>query len=94
LGLGGHAAGTNPSARAPGGGQHGWWFPERLAAEPELFGVFESNANMLCPDEAEFCSPEIGSWPHTALALQGRTRGCVTLQMFAEVGITFCSGAL
>ena len=47
--------------------QHGWWFPERSAAEPDLFGVFESNANMLCPDSAEFCSPEIGSWPHTAL---------------------------
>jgi anaerobic selenocysteine-containing dehydrogenase len=47
--------------------QHGWWFPERPAAEPDLFGVFESNANMLCPDAAKFCSPEIGSWPHTAL---------------------------
>jgi anaerobic selenocysteine-containing dehydrogenase len=47
--------------------QHGWWFPERSPAEPELFGVFESNANMLCPDEAKFCSPEIGGWPHTAL---------------------------
>jgi anaerobic selenocysteine-containing dehydrogenase len=47
--------------------QHGWWFPERPAAEPELFGVFESNANVLCPDGAEFCSPEIGGWPHTAL---------------------------
>lgn len=46
---------------------HGWWFPERREAEPELFGVFESNANVLCPDGAEFCSPEIGSWPHTAL---------------------------
>lgn len=48
-------------------GQHGWWFPERSSAEPELFGVFESNANVLCPDGPEFCSPEIGSWPHTAL---------------------------
>jgi len=47
--------------------QHGWWFPERKEAEPELFGVFESNANMLCPDGPEFCSPEIGGWPHTAL---------------------------
>lgn len=46
--------------------QHGWWFPERLGAAPELFGVFESNANVLCPGP-EFCSPEIGSWPHTAL---------------------------
>ncbi len=46
---------------------HGWWFPERTQAEPELFGVFESNANILCPSAPEFCSPEIGSWPHTAL---------------------------
>lgn len=46
---------------------HGWWFPERKGMDPELFGVFESNANMLCPDEAEFCSPEVGGWPHTAL---------------------------
>jgi len=46
---------------------HGWWFPERKEAEPELFGVFESNANVLCPDGAKFCSPEVGGWPHTAL---------------------------
>ena len=46
---------------------HGWWFPERQEAEPTLFNVFESNANVLCPDGSEFCSPEIGSWPHTAL---------------------------
>jgi anaerobic selenocysteine-containing dehydrogenase len=46
---------------------HGWWFPERKEAEPELFGVFDSNANVLCPDGPEFCSPEIGGWPHTAL---------------------------
>lgn len=47
--------------------QHSWWFPERDPKLPELFGVFESNANMLCPDDPEFCSPEIGSWPHSAL---------------------------
>ncbi|MCF8039638.1 MAG: molybdopterin-dependent oxidoreductase [Desulfohalobiaceae bacterium] len=47
--------------------QHGWWFPERISTLPELFGVFESNANMLCPDDPELCSPEIGSWPHSAL---------------------------
>jgi anaerobic selenocysteine-containing dehydrogenase len=46
---------------------HGWWFPERKESEPDLFGVFDSNANVLCPDSAVFCSPEIGSWPHTAL---------------------------
>jgi hypothetical protein len=43
--------------------QHGWWFPERKEAEPELFGVFESNANVVCPDGPEFCSSEIGGWP-------------------------------
>ncbi|MBI5968424.1 MAG: molybdopterin-dependent oxidoreductase [Deltaproteobacteria bacterium] len=47
--------------------QHGWWFPERKTSPSEPFGVFESNANILCPDEREFCSPEIGGWPHTAL---------------------------
>jgi anaerobic selenocysteine-containing dehydrogenase len=47
--------------------QHSWWFPERNPNLPELFGVFESNANLLCPDDPEFCSPEIGSWPHSAL---------------------------
>ncbi|MGD9209399.1 MAG: molybdopterin-dependent oxidoreductase [Desulfobacteraceae bacterium] len=47
--------------------QHSWWFPERNPNLPELFGVFESNANVLCPDAHEFCSPEIGSWPHSAL---------------------------
>lgn len=47
--------------------QHGWWFPELDPTLPDLFGVFESNANILCPDDPEFCSPEIGCWPHSAL---------------------------
>ena len=47
--------------------QHGWWFPELDPKLPSLFGVFESNANILCPDDPEFCSPEIGCWPHSAL---------------------------
>lgn len=47
--------------------QHGWWFPELDSKLPDLFGAFESNANILCPDDPEFCSPEIGSWPHSAL---------------------------
>jgi anaerobic selenocysteine-containing dehydrogenase len=28
---------------------HGWWFPEKEAAEPSLFGVWESNINLLIP---------------------------------------------
>jgi anaerobic selenocysteine-containing dehydrogenase len=50
--------------------QHSWWFPERDPSLPELSGAFESNANVLCPDDPEFCSPEIGSWPHSALLCQ------------------------
>mgnify|MGYP002596667132 CR=1 FL=1 len=29
--------------------EHGWWFPEQEAAEPVLFGVFDSNINNLLP---------------------------------------------
>ena len=28
---------------------HGWWFPEKDAAEPSLYGVFDSNINNLLP---------------------------------------------
>jgi anaerobic selenocysteine-containing dehydrogenase len=28
---------------------HGWWFPEKSASEPSLFGVWESNINQLLP---------------------------------------------
>ncbi|MEM3551340.1 MAG: molybdopterin dinucleotide binding domain-containing protein, partial [Candidatus Bathyarchaeia archaeon] len=29
--------------------QHGWWYPEKPASEPILFGVWESNINLLIP---------------------------------------------
>lgn len=29
--------------------QHGWWFPERQGAEPELYGAWDSNINILLP---------------------------------------------
>lgn len=29
--------------------QHAWWFPERPGPEPSLFGVWESNINLLLP---------------------------------------------
>jgi anaerobic selenocysteine-containing dehydrogenase len=29
--------------------QHGWWFPEKPGAEPSLYGVWESNINLLLP---------------------------------------------
>ncbi len=47
--------------------QHGWWYPDMPAREPSLHGLWESNSNVLCPSGAEFCNPEVGGWPHTAL---------------------------
>jgi thiosulfate reductase/polysulfide reductase chain A len=41
--------------------QHGWWFPEEIGDDPNLFGVFESNVNVLTPDTEEFCDPATGA---------------------------------
>ena len=44
--------------------EHGWWFPERKGAEPELFGVFDSNINNLTIQndigETGFGAPYVG----------------------------------
>lgn len=32
---------------------HGWWFPEKKGAEPDLYGTWESNINMLLPMGAQ-----------------------------------------
>jgi anaerobic selenocysteine-containing dehydrogenase len=47
--------------------QHGWWFPETPGEDPRLHGLWESNANVLCTDDPEYCSREIGAWPDTAV---------------------------
>jgi len=47
--------------------QHGWWFPETSGEAPSLHGLWESNANVLCPVDPEYCNVEIGGWPHSAL---------------------------
>jgi anaerobic selenocysteine-containing dehydrogenase len=44
-----------------------WWFPEQLGEDPYLFGVFQSNANVLTPDGDEFCDPLTGGWACRAL---------------------------
>jgi thiosulfate reductase/polysulfide reductase chain A len=41
--------------------QHGWWFPEAIDQDPILFGVFESNVNVLTPDSEEYCDPATGA---------------------------------
>ena len=41
--------------------QHGWWFPEEIAEDPVLYRVFESNANVLTPDDDRYCDPPTGA---------------------------------
>jgi len=41
--------------------QHGWWFPEEIGEDPSLYRVFESNVNVLTPDDDEYCDPPTGA---------------------------------
>lgn len=41
--------------------QHGWWFPEEIAADPVLFRAFESNVNVLTPDSDAYCDRPTGA---------------------------------
>jgi len=47
--------------------QASWWFPEKPAYEPELSGVWESNANVLTLDDPDACDELSGGWPCRAL---------------------------
>ena len=47
--------------------QHAWWFPEKTAAEPVLYGVFDSNANVLTPDDDRYLDPAVGGASFTPL---------------------------
>ncbi len=40
----------------------GWWYPEKEGAEPSLFGIWESNCNVLCSDDLEYAGRECGNW--------------------------------
>ncbi len=39
----------------------GWWFPEKEGGEPSLFGVWESNANVLTSDALDECGKTSGT---------------------------------
>lgn len=43
--------------------EHGWWFPELPGEEPRLYGVWESNVNVLTEDDPEHCNEISGGWP-------------------------------
>ena len=44
-----------------------WWFPEMPAEEPSLYGLWESNVNVLTLDDPECCDPLTSSWQTRAL---------------------------
>ena len=43
--------------------QHGWWFPEKPPEEPSLYGLWESNINVITDDDPDLCDPLSGGWP-------------------------------
>jgi len=47
--------------------QASWWFPETEPNEPNLSGVFQSNANVLTLDDPEWCDELSGGWCNRAL---------------------------
>jgi anaerobic selenocysteine-containing dehydrogenase len=51
--------------------QHAWWFPELPAAEPSLYGLWNSNINVTTDDDPDKCDPISGAWP-----LKGQTMRC------------------
>jgi anaerobic selenocysteine-containing dehydrogenase len=52
--------------------QHGWWFPEKAAEEPSLYGLWESNINVTTDDDPEKCDPMSGGWPFKGAYLRCR----------------------
>jgi hypothetical protein len=47
--------------------QHNWWFPEQPGREPWLYGMWQSNVNVLTMDDPDTCDQLCGSWPARAL---------------------------
>ncbi|MBF6569765.1 MAG: molybdopterin-dependent oxidoreductase [Candidatus Binataceae bacterium] len=40
-----------------------WWYPEREAAAPYLYGVLETSINACIGNDPEDCDPIMGAWP-------------------------------
>ncbi len=47
--------------------EYGWWYPEQEACEPELGGVWRSNANLLTNADAQKYDNLIGQWIYNGL---------------------------
>jgi len=46
---------------------YGWWFPELRASEPDLGGIWISNANLLTSADIEASDSLIGTWTYNGL---------------------------
>jgi len=40
-----------------------WWYPEREAAAPSLYGVLETSINACIDNDPQACDPVMGAWP-------------------------------
>ncbi|NMA68531.1 MAG: molybdopterin-dependent oxidoreductase, partial [Desulfitobacterium sp.] len=47
--------------------EYGWWHPEMKAAEPELGGLWLSNANILTNGDFETSDPLVGTWTYNGI---------------------------
>jgi thiosulfate reductase/polysulfide reductase chain A len=47
--------------------EYGWWRPELEGAEPELGGLWRSNANLLTSADAQKCDNLLGQWIYNGL---------------------------
>jgi hypothetical protein len=47
--------------------EHCRCFPEQPGAEPSLYGLWQSNVNVLTTDELDACDQVTGNWPGRAL---------------------------
>jgi thiosulfate reductase/polysulfide reductase chain A len=58
--------------------EYGWWYPEKPACEPELGGVWTSNANALTNADIDTSDPLIGTWTYNGLPCRVLSAGAVT----------------
>ncbi len=52
--------------------EYGWWFPEKPACEPELGGLWLSNANLLTSADIRTSDPLVGTWAYNGLECRVR----------------------
>lgn len=47
--------------------EYGWWYPEMKASEPELGGIWLSNANLLTSGDFDSSDPLVGTWTYNGV---------------------------